>query len=198
MIAGRVAVASKLKVIAYESYVTPEDVRDIGLTRGTRQDDVFGQAEVISIYTRLTRETEGIRIRSKASPNQADRLLINLLLRSLATTSLFASALNLGLIARGITDAYHSERSLKDNPLFELRTIRLAPHVRGSKTGARDSNSNRNGGWDRGCSLGKTGEACCRARGAQTVHDLWGRGAPSSYCLMQVSAKEGTNNYEEK
>jgi len=79
MVARRVAVAYNMKVIAYDPYVTPEKARELGVTLCAQMDDVFRQADVISLHTAADAGNPGVRQRKETPPDEADRISCELL-----------------------------------------------------------------------------------------------------------------------
>src|SRR5512133_2279379 len=57
LVAKKAAAAFNMKVIAFDPYVPPEKAREMGITLVAASDDVFRQADVVSMHTPLTPET---------------------------------------------------------------------------------------------------------------------------------------------
>jgi D-3-phosphoglycerate dehydrogenase len=125
MVARRVAVAYNMKVIAYDPYVTPEKARELGVTLCAQMDDVFRQADVVSLHTPLTPETRGFVNEAKLRLMKPTAFLINLSRGEVVSETALCAALKSGVIA---IDVYDPEPPLKDNPLFALENILLSPH----------------------------------------------------------------------
>jgi D-3-phosphoglycerate dehydrogenase len=128
MVAGRVAVAYNMKVIAYDPYVTPEKAREFGVTPCAQMDDVFRQADVVSLHTPLTPETRGFVNEAKLRLMKPTAFLINFSRGEVVNEKALCEALKSGVIAGAAIDVYDPEPPLKDNPLFALENILLSPH----------------------------------------------------------------------
>jgi D-3-phosphoglycerate dehydrogenase len=128
MVARRVAVAYNMKVIAYDPYVTPEKARELGVTLCAQMDDVFRQADVVSLHTPLTPETRGFVNEAKLHLMKPTAFLINLSRGEVVSETALCAALKSGIIAGAAIDVYDPEPPLKDNPLFALENIILSPH----------------------------------------------------------------------
>ena len=128
MVAGRVAAAYNMKVIAYDPYVTPEKARELGVTLCAQMDDVFRQADVVSLHTPLTPETRGFVNEAKLRLMKPTAFLINLSRGEVVNEKALCEALKSGVIAGAAIDVYDPEPPLKDNPLFALENILLSPH----------------------------------------------------------------------
>jgi len=58
VLAKRAAVAFNMKVIAFDPYITPKAAKDMGVTLVAAMDDIFKQADVVSLHAPLTPERE--------------------------------------------------------------------------------------------------------------------------------------------
>ena len=128
MVARRAAAAYNMKVIAYDPYVTPEKARELGLTLCVRMDDVFSQADVISLHTPLTPETRRFVNAAMFRLMKPTAFLLNFSLGEVVDEKALCEALKSGVIAGAAIDVYDPEPPLKDNPLFALENILLSPH----------------------------------------------------------------------
>jgi len=128
MVARRVAAAYNMKVIAYDPYVTPEKARELGVTLCAQVDDVFRQADVVSLHTPLTPETRGFVNEAKLRLMKPAAFLINLSRGEVVNEKALCEALKSGVIAGAAIDVYDPEPPLKGNPLFALENILLSPH----------------------------------------------------------------------
>jgi D-3-phosphoglycerate dehydrogenase len=128
MVAKRAAAAYNMKVIAFDPYVKPETARELGITLCPRMDDVFGQADVISLHTPLTPETRGFVNAAKLRLMKPTAFLVNFSRGEVVSEAALCEALKSGVIAGAAIDVYDPEPPLKDNPLFALPNILLSPH----------------------------------------------------------------------
>ena len=128
MVAKRAAAAYNMKVIAFDPYVKPEIARELGITLCARMDDVFGQADVISLHTPLTPETRGFVNAAKLQLMKPTAFLVNFSRGEVVSEEALCEALKSGVIAGAAIDVYDPEPPLKDNPLFALPNILLSPH----------------------------------------------------------------------
>jgi len=128
MVARRAAAAYNMKVIAFDPYVKPEAARELGLTLCARMDDVFSQADVISLHTPLTPETRGFVNAAKLRLMKPTAFLLNFSRGEVVDETALCEALKTGVIAGAAIDVYDPEPPLKDNPLFALENILLSPH----------------------------------------------------------------------
>jgi D-3-phosphoglycerate dehydrogenase len=128
MVARRAAAAYNMKVIAFDPYVKPETARQMGVSLLAQMDDVFRQADVVSLHTPLTPETRGFVNGAKLRLMKPTAFLINFSRGEVVNEKALCEALKSGVIAAAAIDVYDPEPPLKDNPLFALENILLSPH----------------------------------------------------------------------
>jgi D-3-phosphoglycerate dehydrogenase len=128
MVARRAAAAYNMKVIAFDPYVKPETASQMGVSLLAQIDDVFRQADVVSLHTPLTPETRGFVNGAKLRLMKPTAFLINFSRGEVVNEKALCEALKSGVIAAAAIDVYDPEPPLKDNPLFALENILLSPH----------------------------------------------------------------------
>jgi D-3-phosphoglycerate dehydrogenase len=128
MVARRAAAAYNMKAIAFDPYVTPEKAREMGVTLCPAMDDIFRQADVISLHTPLTPETRRFVDAARLRLMKPTAFLVNFSRGEVIDEKALYDALKTGIIAGAAIDVYDPEPPLKDNPLFELDNIILSPH----------------------------------------------------------------------
>jgi D-3-phosphoglycerate dehydrogenase len=128
MVARRAAAAYNMKTIAFDPYVTPEKAQEMGVTLCAAMDDIFRQADVISLHTPLTPETRRFVDAARLRMMKPTAFLVNFSRGEVIDEKALYDALKTGVIAGAAIDVYDPEPPLKDNPLFELDNIILSPH----------------------------------------------------------------------
>jgi len=128
MVARRAAAAFNMKAIAFDPYVTQEKAREMGVTLCAAMDDVFAQADVVSLHTPLTPETRRLVDAARLRSMKPTAFLVNFSRGEVLDEKALYDALKSGVIAGAAIDVYDPEPPLKDNPLFELDNIILSPH----------------------------------------------------------------------
>ena len=128
MVARRAAAAYNMKVIAFDPYIRPETADRLGVSILARMDDVFRQADVVSLHTPLTPETRGLVNEAKFRLMKPTSFLINFSRGEVVDEKALCMALRSGVIAAAAIDVYDPEPPLRDNPLFALENILLSPH----------------------------------------------------------------------
>jgi D-3-phosphoglycerate dehydrogenase len=128
MVARRMAAAYNMKVIAYDPYVTPEKARELGVTLCAQMDDIFREADVVSLHTPLTPETRGFINTVRLGLMKPTAFLVNFSRGEVVDENALCAALKAGVLAGAALDVYDQEPPLKGNPLFELDNVILSPH----------------------------------------------------------------------
>jgi D-3-phosphoglycerate dehydrogenase len=128
MVARRAAAAYNMKAIAFDPYITPEKAQEMGVTLCATMDDIFKQADVVSLHTPLTPETRGMVNAARLRLMKSTAFLVNFSRGEVIDERALYDALKAGVIAGAAIDVYDPEPPLSNNPLFELDNILLSPH----------------------------------------------------------------------
>jgi D-3-phosphoglycerate dehydrogenase / 2-oxoglutarate reductase len=128
MVARRAAAAYNMKVIAFDPYIKPETASQMGVSLVAQMDDIFRQADVVSLHTPLTPETRGFVNETKLRLMKPTAFLVNFSRGEVVDETALCAALKSGIIAAAAIDVYDPEPPLKNNPLFALENILLSPH----------------------------------------------------------------------
>jgi D-3-phosphoglycerate dehydrogenase len=128
LVARKAAAAFNMRVIAFDPYVTPEKAREIEVDLVTESDDIFRQADVVSLHTPLTPETRGFVNAARLGLMKPTALLVNFSRGEVVDERALYAALKTGVIAGAALDVYDPEPPLADNPLFTLDNVLLSPH----------------------------------------------------------------------
>lgn len=128
MVARRAAAAFNMTAIAFDPYISAEKAGELGVTLCAAMDDVFQQADVVSLHTPLTPETRRLVNAERLRLMKPTAFLVNFSRGEVIDEKALYDALKSGVIAGAAIDVYDPEPPLKDNPLFELENIILSPH----------------------------------------------------------------------
>jgi D-3-phosphoglycerate dehydrogenase / 2-oxoglutarate reductase len=128
LVARKAGAAFNMKVIAFDPYVAPEKAREMGITLVATSEDVFRQADVVSMHTPLTPETRRFVNAARLGLMKPTAFLINFSRGEVVDEKALYTALKTGVIAGAAIDVYDPEPPLNDNPLYELENIILSPH----------------------------------------------------------------------
>ena len=126
--AARKAQAFGMKVIAYDPYLTQEQVADLGIVLKS-EDEVARESDVISLHLPLNDGTRGMINRDFFSKMKASAFLINTARGGVVQEEDLIEALKQGQIAGAGLDVLCQESISPDHPLLQLDNVILTPHA---------------------------------------------------------------------
>lgn len=123
------ALGLKMKVIAYDPYLSEEAASKAGVSLVTL-DELYKQSDFITVHTPLNDETKNM-INSDAFEKMKEGVfIINCARGGIINELDIAQAIKSGKVAGAAFDVYTSEPVEQDNPLLELdENIVLTPHL---------------------------------------------------------------------
>ncbi len=129
------ALGLKMKVVAFDPYLSPERAIDLGVEK-VELDGLFARADFITLHTPLTDSTRGI-INAAAIAKMKDGVrIINCARGGLIVEADLKVALDSGKLAGAALDVFEVEPA-KDNPLFGHENLVATPHLGASTTEAQ-------------------------------------------------------------
>ncbi len=127
----------KMKVIAFDPFLTPERAVDLGVEK-VELDDLLARADFITLHTPLIDATRNI-ISAEAIAKMKDGVrIINCARGGLIDEAALKDALDAGKVAGAALDVFLEEPA-KDNPLFGLANVICTPHLGASTTEAQEN-----------------------------------------------------------
>ena len=127
----------KMKVVAYDPYLSPERAQDIGIEK-VELDELFARADFISLHTPMTDATRGI-INKNAFAKMKDGVrVINCARGGLVVEADLAAALDSGKCAGAAMDVFEIEPA-KENALFGRDDVICTPHLGASTSEAQEN-----------------------------------------------------------
>ena len=127
----------RMKVIAYDPYLSPERAQEIGVEK-VDLDELLARADFLSLHTPLTNKTRGIIDADALAKMKKGARVINCARGGLVVEKDLLEALKSGHIAGAALDVYEVEPA-KENPLFELDNVICTPHLGASTTEAQEN-----------------------------------------------------------
>jgi D-3-phosphoglycerate dehydrogenase / 2-oxoglutarate reductase len=118
----------KMKVIAYDPYLTPESAARSGIEL-TSLDDLFARADFISVHTPLTSETRGLIGQQAFAKMKKGVRIVNCARGGIVDEAALAVALREGRVAGAALDVFAEEPPPKDHPLIGLEDVVATPHL---------------------------------------------------------------------
>lgn len=123
------AIGLKMKAIAYDPFLTQESVSKLGVEL-VGLDELFNEADVISIHTPLTADTKNLINKETISSMKKGVMIVNCARGGIVNEEDIADALTEGSVAGAAFDVYTQEPPADDNPLLKLSdNIVLTPHL---------------------------------------------------------------------
>lgn len=129
------ALGLKMKVVAYDPFLSPERAADIGVEK-VELDELFGRADFISLHTPMTDATKGI-IDAAAIKKMKDGVyIINCARGGLVVEEDLKAALDSGKVAGAGMDVFAQEPA-RENILFGDAHVVVTPHLGASTNEAQ-------------------------------------------------------------
>lgn len=123
---ARIGIAFGMKVLAARrtwAVAPPAGIRAASI------DEVFQEADVVSLHCPLTGDTQHLVNAARLNQMKSSALLINTSRGPLVDEAALAEALNAGRIAGAGLDVLAQEPPQSDNPLLTARNCLITPHV---------------------------------------------------------------------
>jgi D-3-phosphoglycerate dehydrogenase len=131
------ALGLKMKVVAYDPFLTPERAQTLGVEK-VELDELFKRADFITLHTPLIDATRNI-INADAIAKMKDGVrIINCARGGLVDEAALYEGLKAGKVAGAAFDVFVEEPA-QNNPLFELANFIATPHLGASTTEAQEN-----------------------------------------------------------
>jgi D-3-phosphoglycerate dehydrogenase len=125
----------KMKVVAYDPFLSPERAIELGVEK-VELDDLLPRADFITLHTPLTDQTRGILSREALGKAKPGVRIVNCARGGLIDEAALKDALESGQVAGAALDVF-SEEPAKANPLFGTRGLICTPHLGASTNEAQ-------------------------------------------------------------
>jgi D-3-phosphoglycerate dehydrogenase len=129
------ALGLKMKVIAYDPFLTPERAVDLGIEK-VELDALLARADFITLHTPLTDQTRNILSRENLAKTRKGVRIVNCARGGLIDEAALKDALESGHVGGAALDVFVEEPA-KDNPLFGAPNLVATPHLGASTTEAQ-------------------------------------------------------------
>ncbi len=136
-IAATRAVGLKMRVVAFDPFLTLERAMEIGVEK-VELDDLLTCADFITLHTPLTDKTRNIIDAKALAKCKPGVRLINCARGGLIDEAALKAALESGHVGGAGLDVFDEEPA-KDNPLFGMANVVCTPHL-GASTGEAQEN----------------------------------------------------------
>ncbi|MEE4537054.1 MAG: phosphoglycerate dehydrogenase [Erythrobacter sp.] len=129
------ALGLKMKVIAYDPFLTEDRAIEIGVEK-VDLDTLLSRADFVSLHTPLTDETRNILSRERLENAKPGIRIVNCARGGLIDEAALKDCLESGQVAGAALDVF-AEEPAKDNPLFGTPGFICTPHLGASTTEAQ-------------------------------------------------------------
>jgi D-3-phosphoglycerate dehydrogenase / 2-oxoglutarate reductase len=131
------AIGLKMKVIAYDPYLSAERAMDLGVEK-VELDELWRRADFITLHTPLTERTRSIINGETLKLTRKGVRLINCARGELVDEAALCAALQSGHVAGAAVDVF-AEEPATNSPLFGLPNVVCTPHLGASTLEAQEN-----------------------------------------------------------
>src|ERR1700712_1980928 len=125
----------KMKVVAYDPFLTPERAIDMGVEKVTL-DELLARADFITLHTPLTDQTRNILSRENIAKTKKGVRIINCARGGLIDEAALKDALDSGQVGGAALDVFVDEPAT-NSPLFNTPNFISTPHLGASTSEAQ-------------------------------------------------------------
>jgi D-3-phosphoglycerate dehydrogenase len=126
-----------MRVLAFDPFVSAERYRELGVEKADSPDDVYAQADFITVHLPKTPETEGF-LDAEAFAKMRDGVrVLNVARGGLIDEGALKDALDSGKVAGAALDVFPRE-PITEHPLFGYPNVVVTPHLGASTAEATD------------------------------------------------------------
>ncbi len=126
-----------MRVVAFDAYVAEERFRELGVERAEASDQLYAQADFITIHLPVTPETENW-LDAEAFAKMKDGVrIVNVARGKLLVEEELRDALDSGKVAGAALDVFRDE-PVTESPLFGYPNVVVTPHLGASTAEATD------------------------------------------------------------
>ena len=131
------ALGLKMKVLAYDPFLSEERATEIGVEK-VELDDLLKRADFITLHVPLTDATRDILSREALESTKPGVRIINCARGGLVDEVALAELLRSGHVAGAAFDVFAEEPAI-ENPLFNLPNVVCTPHLGAATTEAQEN-----------------------------------------------------------
>jgi len=125
---ARLAQGAGMKVIAYDTYLSPENAEKMGV-KLVDLATLYAQSDIITLHTPMTAETKYL-INAEAISKMKDGVrIINCARGGIVDEAALLSALTSGKVAASASDVFEKEPVDPNHPLLKLENFICTPHL---------------------------------------------------------------------
>jgi len=126
---ARRAIGFDMKVVAYDPFFTGETAMEGMVVMSKSRDEVFAQADYLTMHTKLTDDTKEMINKENIAKMKDGVRIVNSSRGGVINDADLAEALKSGKVAAAAIDVYVKEPPPPDHPLLDAPNTVLAPHL---------------------------------------------------------------------
>jgi D-3-phosphoglycerate dehydrogenase / 2-oxoglutarate reductase len=126
-----------MRVLAFDPFVSAERYRDLGVEKADGPEDIYAQADFITVHLPKTPETEGFLGAEAFAAMRDGARVLNVARGGLIDEAALKDALDAGKLAGAAIDVFPSE-PITEHPLFGYPNVVVTPHLGASTAEATD------------------------------------------------------------
>lgn len=134
---GRRARGLAMRVVAFDPFVAPERMRELGVEHVATLEAALAEADFLSLHTALTPESRGLIGREQLAAARDGIRILNVARGELVDEAALVDAVRSGKVAGAALDVFSHEPY--SGPLLELDQVIVTPHLGASTREAQDS-----------------------------------------------------------
>ena len=127
----KAALSLEMKVVAYDSLVSPSDIERQG-ARFMEIDNLVMTSDIITLHLPLSDQTRNILSVNRLEKMKKNAIIINTSRGGLIDESALYNLIRVGAIAGCALDVLEKEPIDRSNPLVQLQNVIVTPHIAGS------------------------------------------------------------------
>jgi D-3-phosphoglycerate dehydrogenase / 2-oxoglutarate reductase len=131
------ALGLRMRVVAYDPFLSPERARDIGVEK-VELDDLLKRADFITLHTPLTEKTKNVLGAENIAKTKKGVRIVNCARGGLVDEAALRAALDSGHVAGAAFDVFSTEPA-KENPLFGHPNVVCTPHLGAATSEAQEN-----------------------------------------------------------
>ncbi|MCU0702929.1 MAG: phosphoglycerate dehydrogenase [Fimbriiglobus sp.] len=133
------AVGLGMTVLAFDPFVTPAKVAELGFDAATGIEDMLPKVDFLTVHVPMTGETKGLIGAAELAKMKRTARVLNVSRGGIYDEQALAEALKAGVIAGAGIDVFTTEPPPQDNPLLHAPNIVLTPHLGASTFEAQEN-----------------------------------------------------------
>jgi len=127
----------RMKVIAYDPFLSPERALELGVEK-VELDDLLARADFITLHVPLTEQTKNVLSAEALAKTKKGVRIINCARGGLLDETALAAALTSGHVAGAALDVFLEEPA-ENHPLFAFPNVICTPHLGAATTEAQEN-----------------------------------------------------------